>query len=384
MMTQPKYKRGPGRAAVVIGIALPKSRLGSKLNAMNEGSETAKDQPRQFRSGPECTINDVASAAQTSIRTVSRVLNHSPKVNQETRKRIEAAIATLGFHPNVRARGLATRRSYLIGVVHNDRNALVVDSVHRGIVSEAGQRGYELIVHPTPSDGGSTEEIIGFVRRSHVDGLIILPPVWAMPGLSDALADAAVPTVIFSAVPIDGYSATLMSNERRGAAEVATHLLACGHRRIALVSGPADVHSARERRGGFIETLMASGCALIGETEGDYGFQSGVAAAERLMALEPRPTAIFAANDVMAAGVLKAAAALGLAVPDDLSVVGFDGSQLAEMVTPALTTVKRPLGDMAQRATGCLIDMIEGVETATDLRAELSLILRESSGPAPA
>jgi LacI family transcriptional regulator len=102
------------------------------------------------------------------------------------------------------------------------------------------------------------------------------------------------------------------------------------------------------------------------------------------MALEPRPTAIFAANDMMAAGVLKTAAALGMAVPDDLSVVGFDGSLLAEMVTPALTTVKRPLRDMAQRATSCLIDMIEGLETATDLSAELSLILGESSGAAPA
>lgn len=336
------------------------------------------------RGGAGLTITDVAAAAGTSIRTVSRVLNNSPKVNGATRQRVEAAIAALGFRPSARARGLATGRSFLIGVVHNDRNALVVDSVQRGIVGEAGRRGYELVVHPTPTDGGSAEEILGFVRRSHVDGLVILPPVWALPGLAAALAEAGVPAVVFSSVPVDGYAAALVADERGGAAAVAQHLLDAGHRRIAMVAGPSALASAQERRAGFVATLAQAGCTLAGEVDGDYGFAAGMTAAQRLLALVPRPTAIFAANDIMAAGVLKTAAALGLAVPRDLSVVGFDGSLLAQMVTPSLTTVARPLGDMARRATGCLIDLIEQADTVTDLRTGLTLTIGESSGPAPA
>ena len=125
--------------------------------------------------GKGATIHDVAEAAGVSIRTVSRVLNRSPRVNAETRARIEAAIAQLGFSPSARARGLATGRSYLIGLIHNDRNALVLESVQRGVVEEATARGYELVVHPTPTgDDGSVADTLDFVQRSRVDGLVVI------------------------------------------------------------------------------------------------------------------------------------------------------------------------------------------------------------------
>jgi LacI family transcriptional regulator len=335
--------------------------------------------------GKGATITDVADAAGVSIRTVSRVLNRSTKVNAETRERIEATIARLGFSPSARARGLATGRSYLIGIIHNDRNALVLDTIQRGVVAEATARGYELVVHPTPTgDDGSVADVLDFVGRSRVDGVVVMPPVSGVAGIGDALAAAGVPAVALSAAPIGGFAALLVSNEREAAAEVARHFIGHGHSRIAIINGPRGVFSASERRAGFIAALKAAKLSLAGEAEGDYDFESGYAAAEKLLALDPRPTAIFAANDIMAAAVVKAAAARAIAVPGQLSVVGFDGSMLARMLTPSLTSVHRPLGDMAELATRRLIDIVENEPNTVELVAELRLIEGGSSGPAPA
>lgn len=335
--------------------------------------------------GKGATIHDVARVAGVSIRTVSRVLNRSPKVNGDTRDRIDAAIAQLGFSPSARARGLATGRSYLIGIVHNDRNALVLDSIQRGVVDEATARGYELVVHPTPTgDDGSVADVLDFVRRSRVDGVVVMPPVSGVAGVGEALASAGVPAVALSAAPIAGFAALLLSDERGAAGAVARHLVDLGHRRIALINGPRGVFSASERRAGFIAALKAARLSLTGEAEGDYDFESGFVAAEKLLALDPPPTAIFAGNDIMAAAAVKAAAGRGIAVPGALSVVGFDGSMLARMLTPSLTSVHRPLGDMARQATRRLIDIVEGVAEAIELKAALRLIEGGSSGPAPA
>jgi LacI family transcriptional regulator len=335
--------------------------------------------------GKGATIHDVADAAGVSIRTVSRVLNRSTKVNAETRERIEAAIARLGFSPSARARGLATGRSYLIGLIHHDRNALVLDTIQRGIVEEATGRGYELVVHPTPADDGDwVADALDFARRSRVDGLVVISPVSGVAGMGAALAAAGVPAVAMAATPVEGFADTLISDEHGAAAEVARYLIDLGHRHIALINGPLHTESAVQRRAGFTTALEAAGLTLAGEAEGNYDFQSGHVAAERLLTRTPRPTAIFAANDTMAAGVIKAAAAHGIAVPAQLSLVGFDGSILAQMLTPALTSVHRPLGDMARRAAHRLLDIVEDNPHAIDLGHELRLVERGSSGPAPA
>ncbi len=328
------------------------------------------------------TIADVAARAGVSIRTVSRVLNRSPLVNAETREKVAAVIAALQFSPSARARGLATGRSYLLGLVHNDRNALVLDPLQRGMVQEASARGYELVVHPIGTgDVDPGDDVIGFVRRSRVDGVVVVAPVSGVAGLPALLAGAGVPAVALSSVRLAGYDAMLVADERGAARDVATHLLDLGHRRIAFLSGPPRAHSAQERRAGFVAALAERGIALLAEAEGDYGFDSGVAGAQALLAADPRPTAIFAGNDVMAAAVLKVAAQHGLSVPGDLSVVGFDGSILARMLTPALTTVRRPIADMAARITRCLIDRIEGRPGDRDLGVALSLDIAGSSGP---
>lgn len=327
------------------------------------------------------TIHDVAARAGVSIRTVSRVLNRSTKVNGDTQARIEAAIAALGFTPSLRARALATGRSFLIGLVHDDPNALVLDAVQRGIVAAASARGYEMVVHPAQG-AALVEDVAAFARRTRVDGLILLPPVCETPGLPASLG---IPAIALAAARIAGYATMLVSDERAAAGKVADHLLSLGHRRIGFVGGPPGLLSATEREAGFVAALAAAGVPLDPALRiaGDYRFDSGIAAGEALLARPDRPSAIFAANDVMAAGVLKVASRRGIAVPGALSVAGFDGSTLATMLTPALTTVARPLGEMAARAADRLIDAIEGVETAGDLSATLTLSVGESTGPAP-
>ncbi|MCY1673019.1 LacI family DNA-binding transcriptional regulator [Novosphingobium sp. SL115] len=326
----------------------------------------------------EPTINDVAAMAGVSIRTVSRVLNRSTKVNAATREKIEAAIAALDFRPSSRARALAMGRSLLIGLVHNDRNALVLDSLQRGIAAEASAQGYELIVHSVPGEQ-VVGDVLAFARRSRVDGLVIVQPVAGAAGLADALVAEGVPAVCLSSVPVEGYAGVILSGERAASAEVARFLVGLGHRRIAMIAGPADVASAQERKAGFMAGLAEHGLELVALAEGDYGFASGLAAAEALLDGATRPSAIFACNDMMAAAVLKAAAARGLAVPRDLSVVGFDGSMLAQIVTPALTTVHRPFGEMAQAATRALLDTLAGVEVVPVEPLPLRLIVAEST-----
>ncbi|PCD02544.1 LacI family transcriptional regulator [Sphingomonas spermidinifaciens] len=330
------------------------------------------------------TIHDVAARAGVSIRTVSRVLNRSTKVNGETRGRIEAAIAALGFVPSLRARALATGRSFLIGLVHDDPNALVLDAVQRGLVAAASARGYEMVVHPAQGAGDLlVADIAAFTHRTRVDGLILLPPVCETPGLAVSLS---TPAIALAAARIEGFATMLVSDEREAAGAVARHLMSLGHRRIGFVSGPPTLLSASERRAGFADALAAAGVPLDPalSVAGDYRSDSGVAAGEALLVRSDRPTAIFASNDMMAAGVLKVAARRGLSVPGALSVAGFDGSALATMLTPALTTVVRPLADMAARAADRLIDRIEGGEATGDLSATLTLSVGESTGPAPA
>lgn len=328
------------------------------------------------------TIADVAARAGVSIRTVSRVLNRSPLVNAATREQVETVVAALQFRPSARARGLATGRSFLLGLVHDDRNALVLDPLQRGIVGAAAARGYELVVHPVaPGGGDPVADVLDFAGRSRVDGVVVVPPVSGIAGVAEALVRVDVPAVALSSVALSGYGAVLVSDERGAARSVADYLVALGHRRIALLSGPVDAPSARERRAGFVAALAGHGLTLTHEAEGDYGFDSGVTAATRLLRVENRPTAIFAANDVMAAAVLKVAASLSIDVPGALSVVGFDGSILARMLTPALTTVHRPIAAMAGAIATRLIDRIEGVTDDTPLSATLSLSIGGSCGP---
>ncbi|WP_168072315.1 LacI family DNA-binding transcriptional regulator [Caulobacter sp. SSI4214] len=328
------------------------------------------------------TIDDVARAAGVSIRTVSRVLNDSPKVGGATREAVQAIIRELGYSPSARARALATGRSNLIAVVQDDPNAHVIGVMQRGIANVCARHGFELVVHPVRfSDPDVAQNVERFAQRSRVDGLIVLPPASEIDAIPQRLTAMGVPSIGIASIDVTAYPCMLISDERSAAAELGRHLLQLGHRRIAIIEGPPRFQSAQQRKAGFLEALAASGAPVeLERREGDYGFESGMTAAASLLGMKARPTAIFACNDIMAAAVVKAAREAGLDMPSQLSVAGFDDSDLASMISPALTTIRRPLSEMAETATERLLAMIN--DRPPELRRQavpLSVVRRQST-----
>ena len=308
--------------------------------------------------GERATINDIARLAGVSKKTVSRVINQSPFVREETRARIDAVIQQIGYTPDPQARGLAFRRSFLIGLVYDNPNAQYIVNNQEGVLDALRGSGFELVVHPC--DRQSEDFVAGvrrFVERQKLHGVILLPPVSEDQALARTLDEIDCQYVRLASVRLDNTPKMIVSSDREATAEAATYLQALGHRRIGFIAGPSQHRSAHERQSGFIGALEKRGLSLPPEliVEGAYSFESGVACAEALLAQRPRPTAIFASNDEMAAGVYKAAYRLKIVIPDELSVIGFDDSPVASRLSPALTTIRLPIRDMARLAAWKLI-----------------------------
>ena len=305
------------------------------------------------------TINDVARIAGVSKKTVSRVINRSPLLHAETRARVEQVIGDLGYIPNPQARALALRRNFLIGLVHDNPNAQTVMNVQHGLL--AGLRGteFELVVRPVDRASPTMlDDLRHFLERQRLFGVLLMPPISEDDGVARLCAAIGCRYVRMGSAMLDAPAQMVASDDRAAVHEAAAHLVARGHRRIGFVGGPAGFRSAHERRAGFDAALAAAGLDLPDDlvAAGQYTFGSGLAAAERLLDAVPRPTAIFAANDEMAAGVVHAARRRGLAIPADLSIIGFDDTPIAAHVWPPLTTVRWPSAAMAEAAARKLID----------------------------
>jgi len=331
------------------------------------------------------TINDIARLANVSKKTVSRVINESPFVREETRTRIAEIIRSTGFTPDPQARGLAFRRSYLIGLVYDNPNAPYVINVQEGALGALRRVGYELVVHPC--DRNSPEflsDIRQLVRRQKLDGMLILPPVSENNTLADALREIGCPYIRIISAALDEPQNLVQSMDRQSAAEVAEHLAKLGHTRIAMILGPTSYRSSQERLAGFSNALADRGLTLSPDyiAEGSYTFESGAACAEMLLSRTPRPTAIFAGNDETAAGVYRTAYLRGLRIPHDLTVIGFDDSPLASRLCPSLTTMRQPIRDMGRLAAEKLIAKISRTEgpSAAATTVFPHLVVRESSG----
>ncbi|BFT29969.1 LacI family DNA-binding transcriptional regulator [Alteromonas sp. D210916BOD_24] len=329
------------------------------------------------------TINDVAALAGVSKRTVSRVINGATNVGKATRERIEAVIKETGFAPDKQARGLSTSRTYLIGLIYDNPDALYIDQVQRGVLSICSQKGYELVVHPCSYNSDEfVEDCINFVRRSNIDGVIILPPVSEAKALADALQQKHINYVRMASLDLDDHDNIVVSDDRAALSDLARYMVSLGHKDIGIISGPQQYYSSQERLEGFVETLNDLGVDVPASRiiEGKNSFESGIECARQLLIQSPRVKAIFANNDEMAAGVLKVAHEMGITVPDDLSVAGFDDNLLAARVIPALTTVQRPVTNMAAIAARKIIAHIEGskVNETEAYLVKPHLIIRDS------
>jgi LacI family transcriptional regulator len=333
------------------------------------------------------TINDVAALAGVSKRTVTRVINRSARVKEATRTKVEDVIEQLNFVPNRQARGLAAQRSFLLGLVY-DVPTLFVNNIQRDILRNIEDEGYELVVHACDHPGERlAENITRFVNRAHLDGVIILPPVSDVDGLGKELEKAGCKYVRVTSEISDATSRLVVTDYLSAISDMARHLVDLGHREFGLITGPSSHLSSHKRRESFVQALESLGVELASDMaiEGEYTFDSGVRAAKELLSRENRPTAIFAANDEMAFGVLKVAHQLGIRIPEDLSLVSFDGTPFSNFAVPTLSTIIRQTEQMAGLVTQKLLVQVNDDDTEESFQTMVSpqFVARESTGPAP-
>ncbi|MCC7451044.1 MAG: LacI family DNA-binding transcriptional regulator [Anaerolineae bacterium] len=330
------------------------------------------------------TIRDLAKHAGVSIKTVSRVLNDEPRVSVSTRSRVVEAMQQLGYTPNISAQRLARGRAHAIGLVFHNATWDYINDVLQGTLETAHPRGYSIAIHPCDlSQPEAEQEVIQLVGQRRVDGLIFTPPSDNAPALLAALQQLDIPFVRLTPRDRGLHAPYVAADDRRGACRMTEHLVDLGHRRIGFVMGHVDHQASHDRLAGFRDALKAHDLPYdpLLVQQGNFTFESGVAAGQALLTNNPRPTAIFASNDNMAAGVLYAAHQLGIAVPTQLSIGGFDDVALARQVWPPLTTVRQPIYESAALAARLLIQLLNG-ELSDDPAHYLptTLVIRESTG----
>lgn len=334
------------------------------------------------------TINDVARLAEVSKKTVSRVINKSPKVSDRTREKVEKVVAELNYSPDPQARGLAFRKSFLLGLVYDNPNPSYVAAIQEGVLGYCRDEGYELVVHPCDRLSSKLlDDISRFIERLKLDGVVLLPPISENPEVIALLQESTCQYVRILSVQLDDPAHLVQSNDRIAVEKIANHLMDLGHREFGFIHGPKDSQSAKERYEGFINALATRDLTMDKKrvTWGDYTFDSGLACAEELLSSQPGPTAIFASNDEMALGVLVTAAKLGMKVPLDLSVVGFDDEPHASKLYPSLTTVNQHVHEMGQLAAEKLLALCrKDHDWASEVKTVVTpnLVVRESTAQA--
>ena len=331
------------------------------------------------------TINDIARLSGVSKKTVSRVINRSALLNADTREKVEKVIAETGYVPNPQARALALGRNFLIGLIHDNPNVQMILGMQQGILESLRDTEFEMVVRPLDRHSPTMlDDLRSFIVRQRLYGVVILPPISENDAVARLCEEEGCRYVRMGSAMLDDADHVVASNDRDAVQGAIAYLIEQGHSRIGLVTGPHGFRSAVERRLGFEAALAAAGIKLPKSliAPGEYTFESGVAAADRLLDLSPRPTAIFASNDEMAAGVLYAARVRGIGVPEQLSIIGFDDTPIAAHVWPPLTTVRWPITAMGRSAALKLIS--KGTDDALEPSTFLTSLIRRGSVARPA
>ena len=328
------------------------------------------------------TLSEVAEQAGVSPTLVSRYLNNRIELPPATRERIDAAIARLDYRPNLLAKRLSTGKTEAIGLVTSEIANPFFAELAAAIEAEAERHGYAVYISSTHGDRAREVDAIHRLRDRHVDGLIMMTNQPDDGTLASLLG--VHENVVLVDEDIPGVSVPRIFVENEHGAWLATrHLIAAGHRDVALIGGPEGLLSVRERLAGFTRAMSEHGLPVRQDRTllGDYSRQFGQHAMQQLLATPPRPTAIFACSDYIAVGVLQAARQGGLAVPDDISLVGFDDMPFAELVDPPLTTVRQPVAEMGRLAFEQLLAVLNDAAAPTLTRLPVELVVRRSVMP---
>lgn len=333
------------------------------------------------------TIVDVAERAGVAISSVSSALNDRPGVSEATRIRIQEAARELGFVASLRGRSLSAKRAYAVGlIVSRDPDVFEEDPFFGGflggIESVLAARGYALVLQMSTTADENTSRYRRLALDRRVDG-VFLSEITVDDPRFPLLRDLQLPAVAITESPSE-WSPAVVQDNTASINDLVSHLISLGHRRFAHVSGPGDFVHANQRRDVWRSALRECGFSDDIVVEGDFTYAGGAAAASTLLdgpGAAEQPTAVFCANDLMAAGFMARAQDLGLDVPGDLSVAGFDGTALGTYIRPALTTVSTSPSSLGSKAATLLLDAIEGKPTDNVSADARTLIVRESTGP---
>lgn len=330
------------------------------------------------------TIRDVARAAEVSIATVSRVLNGSPKVSEDTRRRVWEVATGLEYYPHGAARSLTTSRTHTLGVLLPDLFGEFFSEVIRGLDSAARSHGLQLLLSSSHAEARDVVAAAG-AMRGRIDGLIVMAPDGGTPDALERVRQRFPLVLLNPRTAVEGCSSVSIAN-REGAYTAVQHLIALGHQRIAIVKGPEGNADAQGRLAGYRRALREAGLLQGPELEftGDFTESGGYLAAQEILRQLPRPSAVFAANDCMAIGVSSAARDAGLECARDVAVVGFDDIASVRYLDPPLTTVHVDTFELGERAVRLLVAAMESPSaSARNEVLPARLVVRRSCG-APA
>lgn len=337
------------------------------------------------------TIYDIAQRANVSFKTVSRVINNMPSVGAELRERVEKAIRELDYRPNPAARSLAGPRAYTLALLvdaviagpDDDLNwyrGPFLDELEAGALRSCQAVGYRFVVKGIDLAADDFAADLDKLASVPVDGILLAPPACDSARLLDALDARGIPFARIAPGADFERGTTVRIDDHAAAREATEYLISCGHRRIAMIAGPKEHLAARQRIDGFMAAISDhSDVSALPIGYGDFFPSSAHDIASAMLRESEPPSAIFASNDGMAAGVISAAIEMGVKVPDELSVVGFDDTKLAYFTWPPLTTVHQPLRDMSRAAIRYLVSVIDGSAAgAEQIRLDHKLVARRS------
>ena len=335
---------------------------------------------------------DVAKAAGVSIKTVSRVVNNEPHVRDLIREKVLKAIKDLNYVPSTSARHLRSSRSYTVHIISHTLNSNFVNAVQSGALLASQKHGYKLALSLLDISSTETASAIlawcgNLIRTNNPDGIILVPPYNNNHDINAAFENLNIPIIRIGPNCIEDSNKTVLIDDFAAAKEIVDHLISLGHTRIAFVKGPDDQEASHKRFQGYKNALQAKKIKFDESLvfPGDFNFVSGMAAGDKFLGLAKRPSAVFTANDDMAAGFLVSALKRGIKVPEELSIAGFDDSELAEKMWPQITTVRQPTLEFGRRAIELLVSRMgsEKKRNSDDTQIEkldYEIILRNSTG----
>jgi len=356
---------------------------GNKKSAWNERMSGNREPARARRGAMH--IAEVAALAGVSTATVSRALANPGRVNAKTRAHVLEVVRRTGYTVNVAGRSLRAAHSRNILVVVPNFITPFFSDLLLGVERALSAEGYGLLIGNLQDGGAKESALVDLVRSGQADGVLLLNG-HILRGAAGSIVEQGVPSVAVSVPPEDDTIPAVLVEEREGAAAVATHLLELGHRRFGYVTGPGGSYIDAERWAGFSAMLATAGVdpRRIARFAGDFHVRSGFTAGQAFLRQRRRPTAVFAASDMMAIGFMRAVHAAGLAVPGDVAVAGFDGIEFADYCEPPLTTVRQPRETMGRAAAGLLFRLLGGEEIPPPERiVRLPVALRRASSTAP-